>query len=111
MQNAEMLLCAGASPDRHTAAHDPLLVWATQKNDMELVQLLLNFGANVNCIDPDRATCLHHCAGLGLSEVAGVLLAAGADPNIPDREGRIPLVSALLGVLSALCIMSVGEGV
>jgi ankyrin repeat protein len=92
-------VCVGVNPpgDRVSGIFTPLAL-AASDGQVELVQLLLDEGANVNAVswpkprinptwiksEQDRvATALQIAAALGHLEVARVLLEAGADINIP----------------------------
>jgi len=59
---------------------------AIKANDDKLVRtLILNKGANVNCMDKDRTSPLMLAAVLGYQKVCAVLLEAGADLHHVDR--------------------------
>src|SRR5207302_10672804 len=61
----------------------------------EIVQLLLAHKANPDLKNGVGQTALHlvaqQSAHLDMTEIAALLLDAGADPNITDNEGRTPL--------------------
>ena len=65
---------------------------ATSYGHLELVQYLLNEGANVNTTDPDGDTPLHVCEDEG---VARYLVSLGADPSVQNNEGKNALETAL----------------
>ena len=91
-----MLLCTGANCDVRTSDHEPILCWATRCAESALVELLLNFGAEVNQQDDDGYTALHHAVYSSELDLTGLLLSSGADPNLEDwSSGFIPLLSAL----------------
>ena len=50
---------------------------------------------DVNAADEEGHMSLHYCADGGLHEMAETLLRHGADPNVKDEEGCIPLFLAL----------------
>lgn len=76
-----------------------LLVWAAARGRAAAVELLLELGVDVNAYGradvPGRTrwqTALHTAAGDGDVELARLLLAAGADPDLRDaRFGGTPL--------------------
>lgn len=60
------------------------------------VKRLLESGAKVDG-DSDAFTALTQAARAGSEKTAAVLLKAGADPNRPARDGRMPLMLAARG--------------
>ncbi|XP_042502542.1 ADP-ribosylation factor GTPase-activating protein AGD3-like [Macadamia integrifolia] len=68
-----------------------LLHIACQTGDIGMLELLLQYGANINFPDSRGQTPLHHCILCGRSVFAKLLLTRGADPRIVDREGKTPL--------------------
>jgi ankyrin repeat protein len=72
------------------------LITAIRKPDISKVKALIDGGANVN--EQDRAgsrTALHWAAKGGNFEALTALIAAKADPNIKDRQGRTPMWGAV----------------
>ncbi len=65
------------------------------ENRKSVVDLLLSTpGVHINAQDDHGATALHHAAAMGYAEVVLSLLRQGALPDIPDMEGRTPLMYA-----------------
>ncbi|MFZ9914441.1 MAG: ankyrin repeat domain-containing protein [Phycisphaerales bacterium] len=72
------------------------LITAVRSGDLAKVSAELATGVDVN--ERDKAgqrTALHWAAKLGTTPVMEALVAAKADPNIADRQGRTPLWSAV----------------
>jgi ankyrin repeat protein len=68
----------------------PLHVAATYGYS-EIVEFLLNHGADPNIREKYGCTPLHYATWFGNSKVVKVLLNHGADPNIRDKQGATPL--------------------
>ena len=58
---------------------------------VDAVHFLFGHGADVNAGTIDLQTPLHTAAFVGCPEVARILLANGADVNLQDDKGRLPL--------------------
>lgn len=120
----ESLLKASANPDHISFRHGSVLMVAVGNDDLGLLNLLLDWGADltgdtapgllraaagnngvdmvkrlislgidVNAIDEGQ-TALNHACQYGHTEVARLLLEAGANPDIPDTSGVNGLVHA-----------------
>ncbi|CAL9754446.1 unnamed protein product [Musa acuminata subsp. burmannicoides] len=72
-----------------------LLHLACLTSDMAMVELLLQYGANVNSIDLKGRTPLHHCILRGKHLFAKLLLTRGADPHATDEDGKTALQYAI----------------
>ncbi|KAJ9676513.1 hypothetical protein PVL29_021839 [Vitis rotundifolia] len=68
-----------------------LLHLACQAADIGMVELLLQYGADINASDSMGQTPLHHCIIRGRTAIAKILLKRGADPQAVDKEGKTPL--------------------
>lgn len=90
-----MLLEKGAHPNR-SAADDPayessemVLMQAISTGKQSLVDMLLDYGAEMNVADPSRTeydTPLSWAIECGHSHIANLLLERGADPNLASEE-------------------------
>ncbi|KAL6182692.1 hypothetical protein ACLB2K_044105 [Fragaria x ananassa] len=67
-----------------------LLHIACQVADIGMVELLLQYGANINASDLKGQTPLHYCVMRGNPAITKMLLMRGADPQATDREGKTP---------------------
>ncbi|KAJ7945604.1 ADP-ribosylation factor GTPase-activating protein AGD3 [Quillaja saponaria] len=65
-----------------------LLHLACETADIGMLELLLQYGANINATDLRGQTPLHRCILRGKTAVARLLLSRGADPRSVDREGK-----------------------
>ncbi|XP_061367028.1 ADP-ribosylation factor GTPase-activating protein AGD3 [Gastrolobium bilobum] len=68
-----------------------LLHLACETADIGMLELLLQYGANVNATDLRGQTPLHRCILKGRSTFARLLLSRGADPRAVDDQGRTPI--------------------
>lgn len=68
------------------------LIWASRNGQLEIVQYLIEEGANVNAESPGNTTALIHAAVHGHLEVVQLLIANGADLNV-KRKGQFPALT------------------
>ena len=62
--------------------------YAAEYGNLEIAQLLIDAGANIQHRDFDKATALHHAAIGGFVDVVKLLLVHGADINAKDKSGE-----------------------
>jgi ankyrin repeat protein len=94
MEIARYLLDSGAAvndrvinEDNRTALHEAAAVGST-----DMVQLLLDRGADINAITSDEnQTPLHWAEKVGQQRTAQLLLERGADITAQDKDGKTPL--------------------
>ena len=67
------------------------LLYAAEKGQKEIAELLITKGADVNAKDSQGWTLLQHAAINGHKEIAQLLIANGADVNAKDHNGETPL--------------------
>lgn len=75
--NIEAQWCIGRTP----------LMEAAWNGQEEMVQFLLNLGADINAVDGHGMTALIRAARCGHDKVFKILLSRGADATIKDRKG------------------------
>lgn len=85
------LLAQGANANIKGLSGAPLLMFA---DTFEVVQALIEQGADVNVRTPDGETILHQNVFGGKVEIVELLLAAGADFNAKNLDGETPLFIA-----------------
>ncbi len=84
------------------------LINAANKGDSEVVEALLDSGADINARDEQNQTALHKAASRGHNSIVNLLLERGADVNAknlfrqtallaPVHRGSLDIVRALLG--------------
>ncbi len=66
---------------------DPVLIERALRD----ARVLIAGGADVNVIDTQGCTALHHAVDAGTPEMVALLLLAGADPDIANGNGDTPL--------------------
>jgi hypothetical protein len=90
---AERLLKAGANPNQKDS-----LQWAplhhavkTDNANLDVITILVRYGADVNITDKHLRTPLHRAAQFGHVDAVRLLLRLGANPNAKDENGWTPL--------------------
>ena len=114
----ELLISHGADVDANDGHFGMPLHYATWEGHGAIVRKLIAAGANVNATGAnvnlrglqDRSTPLQLAFARYHSEVAGLLLAAGADPNVRDEWGRAVLHDAALKGLANFAQVLLAHG-
>lgn len=69
-----------------------LIHWAADRGNVKLLQCLVgDLKADVNLKDQEGQTALHYAASCGHVEIVRFLLDHGADPNLKDGDGMLPI--------------------
>ena len=90
------LIAAGADLAATDEMGNTSLDVAVLHNRPEAVRCLLDHGAPLKYLHPaDGRGALHEACIKGYSDIAGMLIARGADPGLRDRSGQTPLDLAL----------------
>jgi ankyrin repeat protein len=92
-QAAALLLEHGADVkqvSRNPAHNQALHACIALGHNLETAQLLLDHGADVNATQAGGYTPLHQAAAAGLTEMAKLLLEAGANPAARCDQGKTP---------------------
>ena len=91
------------APDADTSTP---LDWAVQSNNLEIVNLLIDAGANVNAETRYKITPLSLACTNGNAAIIERLLKAGVDPNGTSEEGQTALMTAALnGKVDAIKVL------
>ncbi len=64
---------------------------ASMRGQGNCVRALLDCGADVNGLDPNKATALHAASMYGHPDICSLLMKAGADPELVDGRGNSPI--------------------
>ena len=67
------------------------LFWAIQKNNFNIIELLLDKSADIKVKDNEGWTPLHWAVSLGSLDIVEHLVERGADVNASTADGRTPL--------------------
>ncbi|MEZ6073135.1 MAG: ankyrin repeat domain-containing protein [Pirellulales bacterium] len=88
-----VLIDAGASPGAHT--YWPAIVWGAIRGNIDLVKMLADAGAEVNCRSQEGAETALVCAADNANEdICRFLIERGADVNVVTSLGNTPLAAA-----------------
>jgi ankyrin repeat protein len=71
------------------------LMYAARQGSLEAARTLVDAGAELNALDPDRSTPAMIATINGHYDVAAMLVERGADPNITDTAGTALLYAAV----------------
>jgi len=97
-----------------TALHDVASNYARLDNleekRLDIIDLVLSAGANVNSRDKEQRTPLHVAVWGGGGRVAEILLEHGADVNATDRSGTTPLHMAAQKLNAEACKLLLQHG-
>lgn len=70
---------------------NPLLTLAVNEGHRDMAKLLLSLGCDVNAVDANGATVLHHAIDTGDMRLVELLVSFGASGTIADENGDVPL--------------------
>jgi hypothetical protein len=73
---------------------------STDKGHTELVKWLIEIGSPLDTKNMAGLSALRRASFKGNTEIVKALLEAGADPNIVDKDGRSPLIYAIIESLN-----------
>ena len=109
----DLLLSAGADPNIvKDRTFYPLIIASCMTNDSgEMVQKLLNHGANVNNVDSKGYGALHLSAWNGHDIIVQCLLSYGAEHDCPTADKNTPLGLACHGNHITFCFHITAVGI
>jgi ankyrin repeat protein len=92
LEMVELLLEYNANTEIPTSNREyPVHLASQLVNNENIMELLIDYGVNVNHQDDFGRTALHYAIMNGNITMMEMLIEAGADPNIRDENGRTPL--------------------
>ncbi len=94
MQAVRAFLQQHGDPNSASADGTTALVWAVDRDNLEIAELLIQAGANVKASNRYGVAPLSRACVYGNPAVVGLLLNAGADPNTASPEGETALMTA-----------------
>jgi len=74
------------------------LILAVKENRYEILNMLLQNGANVDSKDSECQTALMHAAMIGCRKSLKILIENNADVSLTDKEGKTALMHAAIGL-------------
>ncbi|KAJ5366656.1 hypothetical protein N7541_000597 [Penicillium brevicompactum] len=104
-----MLLMHGADPNFSFGSNRVLHIACHQGHE-EIVQMLLDFGADVNAKDRNSNSALATACRLGSKNVVQILLDSGSDVNAKDKNGSSVLHEACIAGSETIVQMLLNSG-
>lgn len=86
-EDVERFIKEGVNPDFKDRCGTPLLHFAPNDGDADVVKLLVENGVDINSRDSYETTKLMQVCASGNLELAEYLLKHGADPSLQDEDG------------------------
>jgi ankyrin repeat protein len=109
IEAVQRFLDQGVSPDSTDPADEygcRPLGWAAANGDIDIVRLLLERGASIDCANKFGETPLAIAVGHGKLDVACLLIEKDADINYKDRNENTPLMHcAFYNKTEAVCLL------
>lgn len=90
-QNRERNIMEVTPVEHWNWLHKALLGFESNKPSSDVINYLINKGIDINAQDIYGMTPLHYALRSKNAEAAIALLKAGANPNLPNQDGLIPL--------------------
>ncbi|GJQ67957.1 hypothetical protein Trydic_g16714 [Trypoxylus dichotomus] len=81
-----------------------LVHWAADRGSANILQLLIDEGADVNLPDCDIQTPLHYAASCGHVECVKLLINNGANADVKDVNGDTPIMASNDDVIKSLFV-------
>lgn len=98
----------GADIEARSARGETPLKVAAGNNEVGSARVLVELGANARVVEWEKGECALH--NMMCVETARVLVEAGAEMDVRDKQGRTPLHVAVLNGNASLAAFLVGKG-
>ncbi|MBI9102341.1 MAG: ankyrin repeat domain-containing protein [Spirochaetales bacterium] len=111
LEAVNLFLTAGFSPEGRDSRGTPLLSIAAGRGFLEIIEVLLKAGAEVDCLSRDRNnTALMDAAAEGRTAAVQMLLDAGAGLEYKSKNGQTAVILAIgqRHVETAVLLLEVG---
>lgn len=86
------------------------LMEAASMNELTAMKEEMDQGADLNAVDSENMTALHHAVLYDYYEATNLLLQSGADINIPDSYGDTPLHTAVINANAKIVEFLINQG-
>jgi len=97
---ARLLIAAGADPNARPSPNDETpLHWAASSDDVDVAEVLINAGADMEAPNGSIGTPLDNAVGYACWHVARLLVASGARVDKPWHAGALGLLDRLAELL------------
>lgn len=80
--------------DHHNRTALHYAIFNANPRKVDVVWWIIELGIDVNAVDEDRKSALHHAAENGKAKVIPILVQNGASVTIKDNNKRTPIESA-----------------
>jgi ankyrin repeat protein len=95
LTRVKALLAAGGNPNAKDASGVSALVHAASRGSVPICELLLQKGAAIDGSSEPKGNPLAMAVTRKHPEIVKLLLDHGADPNMPDADGKTPIFAAV----------------
>lgn len=103
-------IAGGANPNAIASTGKPALVWATETNQLNLVQLLVGEGASIDLANTNGDPAINVAARLGHTAIAKILLQHRANSKL-GPEGGARKIAMRKGHKEILLLLSRHDGI
>lgn len=112
IKKVQKLLNEGADINAHDKRNNygSILNMATYRHHLDLVEFLIDNGADINSCNSSKATSLYVASAHNNKEIVEYLIKKGADINLPNDAGVLPIHVAIYRKSSEIAIILLKSG-